>query len=125
MPVHYKKEKPNTPAYNKAMREHKALKGTRRSRKQSTRLVIPKGGKEEKFQLVPRGYSAKAAVSEAKLNIKSKKLMAEAKLALEKKLAAEKKRKEWTRKRVALMKEAKKKGVKLRTNYTALYRKER
>ena len=23
MPVHYKKEKPNTPAYNKAMREHK------------------------------------------------------------------------------------------------------
>ena len=26
MPVHYKKEKPNTPAYNKAMREHKALK---------------------------------------------------------------------------------------------------
>ena len=121
MPVHYKKEKPNTPAYNKAMREHKALKGTRRSRKQSTRR--PKEGKEEKFQSSPRGYSAKAAVSEAKLNIKSKKLMAEAKLALEKKLAAEKKRKEWARKRVALMKEAKKKGVKLRTDYTALYRK--
>jgi len=98
MPVHYKKEKPNTPAYNKAMREHKALKGTRRSRGQST-------------------------VREVKLDIKSKKLMAEAKLAAKMKIAAEKKRQELARKRVALMKKAKEKGVKLRTDYTALYRK--
>jgi hypothetical protein len=123
MPVHFKKEKPNTPAYNKAMREHKALKGTRRSRKQSTRRVIPKEGKEEKFQLAPRGYSAKAAVREAKLDLKSKKLMAEAKLAAKKKIAAEKKRQELVKKRLALMKAVKKKGVKLRTDYTALYRK--
>ena len=75
-----------------------ALKGTRRSRGQST-------------------------VRGVKLDIKSKKLMAEAKLAAKKKLAAEKKRLELARKRVALMKKAKEKGVKLRTDYTALYRK--
>ena len=75
-----------------------ALKGTRRLRKQST-------------------------VREVKLDIKSKKLMAEAKLAAKKKLAAEKKRQELARKKVVLMKAAKKKGVKLRTDYTALYRK--
>ena len=49
--------------------------------------------------------------------------MAEAKLAAKKKLAAEKKRLELARKRVALMKAAKKKGVKLRTNWKELYRK--
>ena len=97
-----------------------ALKGTRRSRKQSTRR--PKEGKEEKFQSAPRGYSAKAAVREAKLDLKSKKLMAEAKLAAKKKLAAEKKRLEFAKKKKDLMKAAKKKGVKLRTNWTALYR---
>lgn len=72
------------------------LKGTRRSRKQSTKGI--------------------------KLDIKSKKLMAAAELAAKKKLAAEKKRLELKRKRIALMKSAKKKGVKLRTDYTALYR---
>ena len=74
-----------------------ALKGTRRSRKQSTKGI--------------------------KLDIKSKKLMAAAELAAKKKIAAEKKRKELARKRVALMTAAKKKGVKLRTNWKALYRK--
>ena len=101
-----------------------ALKGTRRSRKQSTRRVIPKEGKEETFQRRSSGrYSAKTAVKEAKLDIKSKKLMAAAELAAKKKIAAEKKRKELARKRVALMTAAKKKGVKLRTNWKALYRK--
>ena len=74
-----------------------ALKGTRRSRKQSAKGI--------------------------KLDIKSKKLMAAAQLAAKKKIAAEKKRQELARKRVALMKKAKEKGVKLRTDYTALYRK--
>ena len=73
------------------------LKGTRRSRKQSAK--------------------------EIKLDIKSKKLMVAAELAAKKKIAAEKKRKKLARERVALMKETKKKGVKLRTDYTALYRK--
>ena len=101
-----------------------ALKGTRRSRKQSTRRVPPKEGKEETFQRRSSGrYSAKTAVKEAKLDIKSKKLMAAAELAAKKKIAAEKKRKELARKRVALMTAAKKKGVKLRTNWKALYRK--
>ena len=101
-----------------------ALKGTRRSRKQSTRRVPPKEGKEETFQRRSSGrYSAKTAVKEAKLDIKSKKLMAAAELAAKKKIAAEKKRQELARKKVVLMKAAKKKGVKLRTDYTALYRK--
>ena len=75
------------------------LKGTRKSRKHFTK--------------------------EIKLDLKSKKLMAEAKLAAKKKIAAEKKRKELAKKRVALMTAAKKKGVKLRTDYTALYRKKK
>jgi Arc/MetJ-type ribon-helix-helix transcriptional regulator len=100
------------------------MSGTRRSRKQSTRRVIPKEGKEETFQSRNSGrYSAKAAVREAKLDIKSKKLMAEAKLAAKKKIAAEKKRQEFAKKKKDLMKAAKKKGLKLRTDYTALYRK--
>jgi hypothetical protein len=73
------------------------MSGTRRSRKQSTKGI--------------------------KLDIKSKKLMAAAQLAAQKKIAAEKKRKEFARKKKALMTAAKKKGVKLRTDYTALYRK--
>jgi hypothetical protein len=100
------------------------MSGTRRSRKQSTRRVTPKEGKEETFQRRGSGrYPAKAAVKEAKLDIKSKKLMAAAQLAAQKKIAAEKKRKELAKKRKALMTAAKKKGVKLRTDYTALYRK--
>ena len=75
-----------------------ALKGTRRLRKQST-------------------------VREVKLDIKSKKLMAEGKLAAKKKIAAEKKRKELARKRKDLMAAAKKKGITLRTNWKQLYRK--
>ena len=49
--------------------------------------------------------------------------MVAAELAAKKKIAAEKKRKKLARERVALMKETKKKGVKLRTNWKALYRK--
>ena len=71
------------------------LKGTRRSRKQSTKGI--------------------------KLDIKSKKLMAAAELAAKKKIAAEKRRKELARKKRDLMAAAKKKGVKLRTNWKALY----
>ena len=74
-----------------------ALKGTRRSRKQSTKGI--------------------------KLDIKSKKLMAAAELAAKKKIAAEKKRKELARKRKDLMAAAKKKGITLRTNWKQLYRK--
>ena len=48
--------------------------------------------------------------------------MVAAELAAKKKIAAEKKRKKLARERIALMKETKKKGVKLRTDYTALYR---
>jgi hypothetical protein len=62
-------------------------------------------------------------VPDIKADIKSKKLMAEAKLAAKKKIAAEKKRQEFAKKKKDLMKAAKKKGLKLRTDYTALYRK--
>ncbi len=48
--------------------------------------------------------------------------MAEARLAAQKKIAAKKKRAEQERKRKELIEAAKKKGIKLRTDYTALIR---
>ena len=60
---------------------------------------------------------------ELALDAKSRKLWRVAEAEKKKKIAAEKKRQELARIRVALMKKAKEKGVKLRTDYTALYRK--
>ena len=105
------------------------MPGTRKPIKPSV-----KEGKEERFQSAST-RSAKNAVKKAspkknvsgrtaivKKNIKSKKLMAEARLAAQKKIADKKKRAEQERKRKELIEAAKKKGIKLRTDYTALYR---
>jgi hypothetical protein len=105
------------------------MPGTRKPIKPSV-----KEGKEERFQSAST-RSAKNAVKKAspkknvagrigivKKNIKSKKLMAEARLAAQRKIAAKKKREEQERKRKKLIEAAKKKGIKLRTDYTALYR---
>lgn len=88
------------------------MSGTRRSRKQPT--VI---SKQRKSTTTPRVQS-----DVLKKYLKSQKLWKAAEVERKKKLVAEKKRKELARKRAALMTAAKKKGVKLRTDYTALYR---
>jgi TorA maturation chaperone TorD len=88
------------------------MSGTRRSRKQPT--VI---SKQRKSTTTPRVQS-----DAVKKYLKDQKLWKAAEVERKKKLVAEKKRKELARKRAALMTAAKKKGVKLRTDYTALYR---
>ena len=85
---------------------------TRRYRKKP--IVI---SKQRKSTTTPRVQS-----DTVKKYLKDQKLWKAAEVERKKKLVAKKKREELARKRAALMTAAKKKGVKLRTDYTALYR---